>query len=213
MIKLNCLVKERCSNRESLKCLKCFYNRDVQLEDNFEEKEDKIPDIDKLRIDLKNEFDADLEQNFMDTIDDVLLNKIIREKYRIEPLSTEGMIIKEIFKGIMAGDDKIINRFINPEDREEVARIIEMHNSHNPFAKVQEMVELRKQAKEFKNQYKSDFDEKIKKRMNTEYGFATVNKDKATSGVQNEASKINEYSTKDSLSEYFKELENNIFRK
>ena len=69
MIKLNCLLKDRCVNMKSYKCLKCIYNRDVKLEDNFV---DEVESMDLLRKDLKNDFDND--RNKQDAI-----NKTIKD--------------------------------------------------------------------------------------------------------------------------------------
>lgn len=207
MMNLNCLLKDKCLNIRIDKCSKCIYNRDNKLEDNFKE---KVNEIDDIRTDLKNQFDNDMYNYIASTIDDGVINKIISQEYNMSPYSVEALMIKAVLKGLISGDENIINEFINPEDKDEVLNLIKLHKNRNPFINLKDIVDERKQAKGFEN---NNFHEKIKKRINSEYGFSAVNRQKESSGVHRTSKDIVEKTNQDALTEYFKNVENSIFRK
>lgn len=91
MLKLNCELKEKCENYESVNCYHCVNNLDLPFINNFKEKEKDLSESLKESFDKENVSNATTE-----AIDDILINILLQYKYKINPRSVQATMIKEL---------------------------------------------------------------------------------------------------------------------
>lgn len=222
MIKLNCLLKDRCVNMKSYKCLKCIYNRDVKLEDNFV---DEVESMDLLRKDLKNDFDNDCNKQdainkTIKGIDESILNTILQHSHGIDPKSLDGILLKKVITDIMSGDESVINKFIPAEDRDNVYEIINMARKNDESLRRNMMSSgldlnagLREAVIKHRMQDKeSTARQEVKRKLNSLYGQEIMNELFKMERPVEEAVKPKETISND-LNAYFKSVEDSIFRR
>lgn len=110
-MELNCLLKDKCVNVETINCMKCMYNRDIILEDNFEEKSDETEFI---RQELKEDFNSKKEQmksiseSLSERLDNTILDIILMRR-GIEPDSNEAKVIRNMVMS-MIEEDEVLNK-------------------------------------------------------------------------------------------------------
>lgn len=222
MIKLNCLLKDRCVNMKSYKCLKCIYNRDVKLEDNFV---DEVESMDLLRKDLKNDFDNDCNKQdainkTIKGIDESILNTILQHSHGIDPKSLDGILLKKVITDIMSGDESVINKFIPAEDRDNVYEIINMVRKNDESLRRNMMssgLDLNAGLREAVIKHRMQDEEstarqEVKRKLNSLYGQEIMNELFKMERPVEEAVKPKETISND-LNAYFKSVEDSIFRR
>lgn len=91
MLRLNCELKEKCENYESVNCYHCVNNLDLPFINNFKEKEKDLSESLKESFDEENVGNATTE-----AIDDILINILLQYKYKINPRSVQATMIKEL---------------------------------------------------------------------------------------------------------------------
>lgn len=114
-MELNCLLKDKCVNVETINCMKCMYNRDIILEDNFEEKSDETEFI---RQELKDGFDSKKEQmksiseSLIERLDTTILDIILMRR-GIELDSNEAKVIRNMVMSMIEEDEDLNKNRLN----------------------------------------------------------------------------------------------------
>lgn len=180
MLRLNCELKGKCENYESVNCYHCVNNLDLPFINNYKEKKN---DLSKS---LKESFDKENSLGVMRTIDDKILNILLKCKYDIDPESKQGLMVKEKVKELLCDKSNVFDTLANliPVNGIDYATDIVQFLDKNELS--------------FETISKDDEWKETKKMLNSTYGyFAQRNNDNFL----------------DSLRQYFDSAEKNIFNK
>ena len=128
MKQVECVLIEKCELSYSDKCLRCIYNRkNTVLSDFFVERKphtkEEIPNIKEAECS-----DTHMDDLFK-VIDNQIIDKLLIEKYGINPRTVQGMMIKQLAKDIKDGNSETINKFIRDEDKDKIYQFINFSKS------------------------------------------------------------------------------------